>query len=160
MKLLFVNSYFVNTRVVHCLHSVQITYSTPDSTLKLALNPKTKCIYQTWYPFKISLLCFLPNFMVPPFHQTVKSSSYCQMFRKTKYTHAIISSAILNFFFQKQIYFFASSPRKLVTNYVLERMGLKFYYHDGLQPEMSAGIINEHECKICPPCPPPIKWWW
>ena len=25
-------------------------------------------------------------------------------------------------------------------------MGLDFYYYDGLQPEMRAGIINEHEC--------------
>ena len=32
-----------------------------------------------------------------------------------------------------------------VTNYVLEWMGLDFYYY--LQPKMSVGIINEHECK-------------
>ena len=25
-------------------------------------------------------------------------------------------------------------------------MGLKFYYNDGLQPKLRAGIINEHEC--------------
>ena len=25
-------------------------------------------------------------------------------------------------------------------------MELNLYYYDGLQPEMSAGIINEHEC--------------
>ena len=25
-------------------------------------------------------------------------------------------------------------------------MGLNFHYYDGLQPKMSAGIINEHEC--------------
>ena len=25
-------------------------------------------------------------------------------------------------------------------------MGLNFYYNDGLQPKMRAGIINEHEC--------------
>ena len=25
-------------------------------------------------------------------------------------------------------------------------MGLNFYYYDGLQQKMSAGIINEHEC--------------
>ena len=41
---------------------------------------------------------------------------------------------------------FASSPWKLVTNYVLEWMGLNFYYNDGLQSKMRAGIINEHEC--------------
>ena len=35
---------------------------------------------------------------------------------------------------------------KLVTNYGLELMGLKFYHYDGLQQEMRAGIINEHEC--------------
>ena len=39
-----------------------------------------------------------------------------------------------------------SSQWKLVTNYVLEWMGLNFYYYDGLQPKMSTGIINEHEC--------------
>ena len=26
-------------------------------------------------------------------------------------------------------------------------MGLNFYYNDGLQPKIRAGIINEHECK-------------
>ena len=26
-------------------------------------------------------------------------------------------------------------------------MGLNFYYNDGLQPKMRAGIINEHECR-------------
>ena len=40
-------------------------------------------------------------------------------------------SAILIFFF---------------SNYVLEWMGLNFYYYDSLQPKMSTGIINEHEC--------------
>ena len=29
-------------------------------------------------------------------------------------------------------------------------MQLNFYYHDGLRPEMRAGIINEHECSS--PC--------
>ena len=28
-------------------------------------------------------------------------------------------------------------------------MGLNSYYYDGLQPKMSAGIINEHECMYC-----------
>ena len=28
---------------------------------------------------------------------------------------------------------------------MLEWMGLNFYHYDGLQPKMSAGIINEHE---------------
>ena len=27
-------------------------------------------------------------------------------------------------------------------------MGLNFYSYDGLQPKMSAGIINEHECTM------------
>ena len=31
-------------------------------------------------------------------------------------------------------------------NYVLELMGLNFYYCDGLQPKMRGGVINEHEC--------------
>ena len=29
---------------------------------------------------------------------------------------------------------------------MLEWMGLNFYYYDGLQPKIRAGIINEHEC--------------
>ena len=49
-------------------------------------------------------------------------------------------------FFLNIYFFFVSSPWKLVTNYVLEWMGLNFYYNDGLQPKMRAGIINEHEC--------------
>ena len=28
-------------------------------------------------------------------------------------------------------------------------MGLNFYYNNGLQPKMRAGIINEHECSTC-----------
>ena len=55
---------------------------------------------------------------------------------------SLFESAILNFFQKKN----ASFPWKLVTNYVLESMGLNFYYYDGLQPKMSVGIINEHEC--------------
>ena len=43
---------------------------------------------------------------------------------------------------------FALSPWKLVTNYVLEWMGLNFQYCDGLQPKIRVGIINEHECKL------------
>ena len=54
-------------------------------------------------------------------------------------------TAILIFF--SKFFYFASSPWKLVTNYVLEWMGLNFYYYDGLQPKMSPGIINEHECR-------------
>ena len=27
-------------------------------------------------------------------------------------------------------------------------MGLNFQYYDGLQPNIRAGIINEHECKL------------
>ena len=45
---------------------------------------------------------------------------------------------------------FASSLWKLITNYVLEWMGLNLYHYDGLQPKMSTRIINEHECKWCP----------
>ena len=40
----------------------------------------------------------------------------------------------------------ASSQWKLVRNYMLEWMGLNFYYNDGLQPKIREGIINEHEC--------------
>ena len=49
------------------------------------------------------------------------------------------------YFFKKKI-FFASSLWKLVTNYVLDLMGLNFYNYDSLQPKMRAAIINEHEC--------------
>ena len=45
---------------------------------------------------------------------------------------------------------FASYPWKSVKNYVLEWMGLNFQYHDGLQPKIRAGIINEHECTWWP----------
>ena len=44
-------------------------------------------------------------------------------------------SAILNFFFRKKK--IASSPLKLVTNYVLEWMGFNFYDYDGLQPKIT-----------------------
>jgi hypothetical protein len=27
-------------------------------------------------------------------------------------------------------------------------MGLIFYYYDGLQPKMTAGMIKEHECRV------------
>ena len=57
---------------------------------------------------------------------------------------SFFESAILILFSKKK--FFASSPWKLVTNYVLEWMRLNFYYYDGLQPEIRAGIINENEC--------------
>ena len=33
-----------------------------------------------------------------------------------------------------------------LENYVLEWKGLNSYHYDGLQPKMSAGIKNEHEC--------------
>ena len=58
---------------------------------------------------------------------------------------SFFKSAILNFL-KKQTNFFASSPWKLVTNHVLEWMGLNFYYYDGLQPKMRTGIIELHEC--------------
>ena len=51
----------------------------------------------------------------------------------------------LSYFELAILIFFASFPWKSVTNYVLEWMGLNFYYYDGLQPEMRVGIINEHE---------------
>ena len=31
-------------------------------------------------------------------------------------------------------------------------MGLNFQYHDGLQPKIRAGIINEHECNRIEAC--------
>ena len=57
-------------------------------------------------------------------------------------------SAILNFILKKKKKILA--PWKLVTNYVLEWMGLNFQYYDGLQPKIRAGIINEHECMMWP----------
>ena len=45
-------------------------------------------------------------------------------------------SAILNFFFSKKIKI-ASSPWKLVTDYVLEWMGVNFYDYDNLQPKIT-----------------------
>ena len=37
----------------------------------------------------------------------------------------------------KFVFFFASTPLKSGTNYVLEQMGLNFYDYDGLQPTMT-----------------------
>ena len=36
--------------------------------------------------------------------------------------------------------------QKKIKIQMLEWMGLNFYDYDSLQPKMSAGIINEHEC--------------
>ena len=59
---------------------------------------------------------------------------------------SFFESAILNLKRKKK---FASSPRKLVTNYVLEWIGLNFSIdYAGLQPNMNAGMIKEHECII------------
>ena len=49
--------------------------------------------------------------------------------------------------------FFASSPWKLVTNYVLEWMGLNFYDYDGLQPKITppkhfSRQCTKHYCNI------------
>ena len=51
-------------------------------------------------------------------------------------------SPILNIFCEKfsQNIFFASSPWKLVTNYVLEWMGLNFYGGGPLKSTRSSGI--------------------
>ena len=43
--------------------------------------------------------------------------------------------------------FFASSPWKLVTNYVLEWMGLNFYDYDGLQPKTTPPKHISRQCK-------------
>ena len=59
---------------------------------------------------------------------------------------SFFESAIFIHFFSKTNFFFASSLWKLVTNYVLDLMGLNFYNYDSLQPKMRAAIINEHEC--------------
>ena len=60
---------------------------------------------------------------------------------------SFFESAILIFFSKKN--FFASSPWKLVTNYVLEWMGLKFYDYDGLQPKTTP---PKHFSRQCIPC--------
>ena len=59
-----------------------------------------------------------------------------------KLKNSILNRPFLIFFVQ---FFFPSSQWTLVTNYVLEWMGINFYYYDGLQPKMRTGIINEHE---------------
>ena len=41
---------------------------------------------------------------------------------------------------------FCFIPMK-ISHKLCEWMGLNFYYYYGLQPKMSVGIINEHECK-------------
>ena len=48
-------------------------------------------------------------------------------------------SAILNFIFSRNsfFFFFASSLWKLVTNYLLEWIGLNFHDYDGLQQKMT-----------------------
>ena len=51
----------------------------------------------------------------------------------------------LSYFELAILIFFASFPWKSVTNYVLEWMGLNFYYYDGLQPKISLGTIKEHK---------------
>ena len=66
----------------------------------------------------------------------------------TELKNDLFLSRHFEFFFAKKKIFFASSPWKLVPNYVLEWMGLNIQYYDGLQPKMRAGIINEHECKF------------
>ena len=55
-------------------------------------------------------------------------------------------SAILNFIFSKKKFFFASSLWKLVTNYVLEWMGLNFYDYDGIQPKLSPPKHFSRQC--------------
>ena len=60
---------------------------------------------------------------------------------------AFFESAILNFIFQKKKkIFFASSPWKLVTNYVLEWMGLNFYDYNGIQPKLSPPKHFSRQC--------------
>ena len=43
-------------------------------------------------------------------------------------------------------FFFASSTWKLVTNYVLEWMGLNFYDYDGIQPKLSPPKYFSRQC--------------
>ena len=50
------------------------------------------------------------------------------------------------FCFPKKIFFFASSTRKLVKNYVLEWMGLNFYDYDGLQPKITPPKHFSRQC--------------
>ena len=51
-----------------------------------------------------------------------------------------------DFFFPKKKKNFASSPWKLVTNYVLEWMGLNFYDYDGLQPKTTPPKHISRQC--------------
>ena len=43
---------------------------------------------------------------------------------------------------------FASSPWKLVTNFVLEWMGLNFYDYDGLQPKITTPKHFRRQCRV------------
>ena len=61
---------------------------------------------------------------------------------------ALICTAILKKKNQKKIYIFASPPSKLVTNYVLEWMGLNLYDYDGLQPKMTHTKHSWGECIV------------
>ena len=45
---------------------------------------------------------------------------------------------------------FASSPWKLVTNYILEWMGLNFYDYDGLQPKITPPKHFSRQCSLQP----------
>ena len=50
------------------------------------------------------------------------------------------------FFFKNDNIFFASSPWKLVTNYVLEWMGVNFYDYDDLQPKITPPKHFSRQC--------------
>ena len=50
------------------------------------------------------------------------------------------------YFFQKITFFFDSSPLKLVTNYVLEWMGVNFYDYDVLQPKITPPKHFSRQC--------------
>ena len=58
----------------------------------------------------------------------------------------LLTQGTIHFFFKKN--FFASSSWKLVTNYVLEWMGLNFYDYDGLQPKTTPPKHISRQCSI------------
>ena len=55
------------------------------------------------------------------------------------------------FFFEKKFKMADSKKLSFSTSSKAEQIppkfhGFNFYYNDGLQPKIMAGIINEHEC--------------
>ena len=57
-----------------------------------------------------------------------------------------IELATLIFFFSKKKHFLLH-PMKISDKLCVRMDGTQFYYYDGLQPKISAGLIELHECR-------------